>query len=100
MNREQRRALLRRLGAINRRLKVGDKVMFDMDKIFKDTGFHKMSPEYRDFIMAHKNDVFTVMYDPKIDSTTPSIVTFEELKDSETQWMFFVGHLKHVKGGE
>ena len=95
MNREQRRRLLKRLGAINRKFKPGDKVMFDMDKLYADNGFYKMRPEYREFIIEHKDDVFTVEYDPNVNSTTPSIVTFEELKD--TKWMFFVGHLKHVR---
>lgn len=78
----------------NEILAPGDKVMFNLIKIAADPDYEKFKPEYRDFIINHAGDVFTLRQEAKQDGPF-GLVSFVEDK-SEPRWMHYLGHLKKV----
>ena len=75
-------------------LSPGDKVMFDLKKIAADPDYEKFKPEYRDYIINHAGDVFTLKKEAKQQGPW-SLVSFCEDK-TDPPWTWFVGHLKKV----
>lgn len=76
-------------------LAPGDKVMFNLKKIAADPEYEKFKPEYRDFIINHAGDVFTLRQEAKQDGAF-GLVSFVE-DETEPRWMHYLGHLKKVK---
>ena len=77
-------------------LAPGDKVMFNLKKIAADPEYEKFKPEYRDYIINHAGDVFTLRQEAKQDGAF-GLVSFVE-DETEPRWMHYLGHLKKVKG--
>ena len=75
-------------------LAPGDKVMFNLKKIAADPEYEKFKPEYRDFIINHAGDVFTLRQEAKQDGPF-GLVGFVE-DETEPRWMHYLGHLKKV----
>ena len=76
-------------------LAPGDKVMFNLKKIALDPEYDKFKPEYRDYIINHAADVFTLRKEARQDGPF-GLVSFEE-DETEPKWMHYLGHLKRVK---
>lgn len=76
-------------------LAPGDKVMFNLKKIAADPEYEKFKPEYRDYIINHADDVFTLRQEAKQDGPF-GLVSFVE-DETEPRWMHYLGHLKKVK---
>ena len=77
-------------------LAPGDKVMFNLKKIAADPEYEKFKPEYRDYIINHAGDVFTLRQEAKQEGAF-GLVSFIE-DETEPRWMHYLGHLKKVKG--
>ena len=97
MNREERRRLLKRLKILNRRIKRGDRVVFNMKAITSSSDWEHYTDEYKNFITEHQDTVFTVEFDEKIHDEIPSLVQFAE-DESDPKHLFFVGYLRHWYG--
>lgn len=121
MNRKERRALERRVKHIqhtkpwelqamirdvysrdlaesrlnNEILAPGDKVMFDLVKMAKDPEWDKFKPEYKEFVLSHANEVFTLRKEARQDGAF-GLVSFIE-DENEPKFMHYLGHLKKVK---
>lgn len=76
-------------------LAPGDKVMFDLKKIAADPDYEKFKPEYRDYIINHAGDVFTLRKEAKQQGPF-GLVSFEE-DATDPRWLFYLGHVKKVK---
>ena len=72
----------------------GDKVMFNLAKIAADPEYDKFKQEYKDYVLSHANDVFTLRKEAK-QKDIFGLVSFEE-DDTEPKWMHYLGHLKKV----
>lgn len=59
-------------------LEEGEKVMLRYDAITSRPLYKSMRQDYKDFIEAHKNDVFTVVYDAAFRTESPTIVCLKE----------------------
>lgn len=79
-------------------LAPGDKVMFNLKKIAADPEYEKFKPEYRDYIINHVGDVFTLRQEAKQDGPF-GLVSFIE-DETEPRWMHYLGYLKKVKDGD
>ena len=78
----------------NEILAPGDKDMFDLKKIAADPDYEKFKPEYRDYIINHAGDVFTLRKEAKQQGPF-GLVSFVE-DDNDPPWLWFIGHLKKV----
>lgn len=78
----------------NEVLAPGDKVMFNLVKIAADPDYEKFNPEYRDFILNHAGDVFTLRQEARQDGPW-SFVSFEE-DTTDPRWLWFTGFVKKV----
>ena len=76
-------------------LAPGDKVMFNLKKIAADPEYEKFKPEYRDYIINHAGDVFTLRQEARQNGPF-GLVSFVE-DETEPKWMHYLGHLKKVK---
>lgn len=76
-------------------LKAGDKVQFSEDWINNSPFYKQMNPARREFVEAHKNDIFTLAYDKNHDGSS-TIFVFEE-DDSEEHWLWSSTELKRVE---
>ena len=79
-------------------LAPGDKVMIDLEKMSHDPEWDKYKPEYKEFVMANANRVFTLRREIKEDGPF-ALVSFEE-DETEPKWMFYLGHIKKVSNNE
>lgn len=79
----------------NEILAPGDKVMFNLVKIAADPDYEKFNPEYRDFVIKHAGDVFTLRQEARQDGPF-GLVSFVE-DEREPRWMHYLGHLKKVE---
>lgn len=75
-------------------LAPGDKVMIDLEKIAADPEYDKMRPDFKEFIKAHANEVFTLRKEARPDGPF-AFVSFEE-DTTDPRWMFYLGHVKKV----
>lgn len=73
-------------------LAPGDKVMIDLEKLSHDPQWNEFKPEYKDFVKANANRVFTLRKEARPDGPF-GLVSFVE---DENNWMFYTGHLKKV----
>ena len=78
-------------------LKPGDKVMLDMKKVVSDPDFAQLKQEYKDYVYANANTVFTLRKEAK-QSGPFSLVSFEEDVEEPRKW-FFLGYVKKMKSG-
>lgn len=78
----------------NEVLAPGDKVMFDLVKISKDPEYNHFKQEYKDFIINHAGDVFTLRKEAKQEGPF-ALVSFIE-DETEPRWMHYLGHLKKI----
>ena len=76
-------------------LKPGDKVMLDVKKVVSDPDFAQLKQEYKDYVFANANKVFTLRQEAK-QSGPFSLVSFCEDEGPERKW-FFTGYVKKVK---
>ena len=76
-------------------LKPGDKVMLDVKKVVSDPDFAQLKQEYKDYVFANANTVFTLRKEAK-QSGPFSLVSFEEDMEEPRKW-FFLGYVKKVK---
>ena len=79
-------------------LAPGDKVMFNLKKIAADPEYEKFKPEYRDYIINHAGDVFTLRQEAKQEGPF-GLVSFIE-DETDPRWMHYLGHLKKVKSDD
>lgn len=78
-------------------IEAGDKVTLDYDKITSTQQYTGANPAYREFIEAHKGEIFTA----KKPENRANKQIFELAEDpSEVKWLFWGGHLKKVKPEE
>lgn len=75
-------------------LAPGDKVMLDVKKMMTDPDWDKYKPEYKNYVLSHANEVFTLRKEAKQDKAF-TLVSFEE-DDTQPRWMHFIGHVKKV----
>lgn len=75
-------------------LKPGDKVMLDVKKVVSDPDFAQLKQEYKDYVFANANKVFTLRKEAKQSGPFP-LVSFCEDEGPERKW-FFVGYVKKV----
>lgn len=79
-------------------LKPGDKVMLDVKKVVSDPDFAQLKQEYKDYVFANANTVFTLRKEAK-QSGPFSLVSFCEDEEEPRKW-FFLGYVKKVKSDE
>lgn len=76
-------------------LKPGDKVMLDVKKVVSDPDFAQLKQEYKDYVFANANTVFTLRKEMK-QSGPFGLVSFCEDNEEPRKW-FFIGYVKKVK---
>lgn len=76
-------------------LKPGDKVMLDVKKVVNDPDFTQLKQEYKDYVFANVNKVFTLRQEAK-QSGPFSLVSFCEDEEEPRKW-FFIGYVRKVK---
>ena len=76
-------------------LKPGDKVMLDVKKVVSDPDFVQLKQEYKDYVFANANTVFTLRKEMK-QSGPFSLVSFCEDEEEPRKW-FFLGYVKKAK---
>lgn len=75
----------------------GDKVTLDYEKITATQHYTGANPAYKEFIEAHKGEIFTA----KKPENRANKQIFELAEDpSEVKWLFWGGHLKKVNPEE
>lgn len=79
-------------------LKPGDKVMLDVKKVVSDPDFAQLKQEYKDYVFANANTVFTLRKEAK-QSGPFSLVSFCEDNEEPRKW-FFIGYVRKVKSDE
>ncbi len=72
----------------------GDRVQLDIQRLTAHPNWPRMRPEYREWVLAHEGQTFTVQYDPKR-KDKPSLVCLAE-DDTAPKWLFFVDDLKAI----
>ena len=72
-------------------LKDGDLVKLDLQRIQSRQDYKRMQKEYKAFVEAHKDDIFTVKL--LQNERYPAIVTFYE----DDTWHFWSGDLKKLR---
>lgn len=111
MNREEKRALVRKLKAkgyskvdidrmvmvkemmnSSKNLQEGQKVRLNIERLRADVNWSGMNPRYKEWVEAHAGEVFTVKYHPEY---SPSRVCLEEC-DAVEDWLFWDGDLEVV----
>lgn len=121
MNREERRAAVKKLtkkgltkeSAITFVKKMnaittnpitaweGEKVTLDYNRIISYPDWKQMREDYRNWVTEHKNDIFTVEFDPlKKERQTADYNSLVQFAEDETnpKWLFWAGDLIPVEG--
>lgn len=75
-------------------LEEGTKVKLNIKSIMKDPYWKKMRKEYKDFIFANENKIFTVEYDEKY-KNNPIVVCLKE-DTTNPKWLFSLLNLDIV----
>ena len=73
----------------------GDKVMIDLESIKRDADYPRFTDKYKEWIHAHADDVFTVVFDER-HRDLPVVVSLQE-DTSDPKWLFWTGNLKAVE---
>lgn len=104
MNRPQRRKL-KKVGIIvnsankiigeDEYLNEGQRVRLNVEMIMSRPEYDRLNEKYKDFIQDHKDDTFTVEYDPKY-LPNPRVVCFAE-DMSDPKWLWWDGDLKIIE---
>ena len=76
-------------------LAPGDKVMLDVKKIMEDPDWTNMKEEYKEFVEANANKVFTLKKEAR-QSGPFTFVSFNE-DETDPRWLFMTGHVKKVE---
>ena len=74
----------------------GEKVKLDYNRISTYPDWPEMRNEYKEWVTAHKDDVFTVEFDPvKKEAKSPKVNKVVQLVEDTTspKWLFFAGDL-------
>ena len=79
-------------------LAPGDKVMIDVKAMMDDPDWSHLKQEYKYFVTAHANEVFTLSNEMK-QTGAYNLVSFNE-DETDPKWLFFSGHVKKVKSDE
>lgn len=74
----------------------GDKVTLDVVAMMDDPDWLNYRQDYKDFVIGHANEVFTVS-DEMESKGAYELASLEE-DESDPKRLFYVGHLKKVKG--
>ena len=79
----------------------GEKVTLDYNRIISYPDWKQMREDYRNWVTEHKNDIFTVEFDPlKKEKQTADYNSFVQFVEDETKpkWLFWAGDLIPVEG--
>jgi hypothetical protein len=69
--------------------------MLDVKKIMEDPDWENMKEEYKEFVKANANRVFTLNQEAR--QVGPfSFVSFNE-DETDPRWLFMTGHVKKVE---
>ena len=79
----------------NETLAPGDKVMLDMEHIMADPDYPKFRQDFKNFVMANANRVFTLSKEAKTQGPF-AFVSFNE-DETEPKWLFYLGFVKKIK---
>ena len=82
----------------NEVLAPGDRVMLDMEHIMADPDYPKYRQDYKDYILANANKVFTLSREAKT-SGPFAFVSFDE-DETEPKNLFYLGYVKKVKSND
>lgn len=69
----------------------GTQVKLNLSTIQKDPNYQRKSDKWKEWIEEHKEEIFTVEYDPKF-GEQPKVVTLKE-DTSDPKWLWFIGDL-------
>lgn len=69
----------------------GDKVQLNYKRIKKDPNYKRKRIDWKMFVGRHRDDVFTVEYDPKF-GPSPTVVCFVEDKH-DPKWLWVMADL-------
>lgn len=69
----------------------GTQVKLNLSAIQKDPNYQRKSDKWKAWIEQHKEEIFTVEYDPKF-GDQPKVVTLKE-DTSDPKWLWFIGDL-------
>ena len=69
----------------------GTQVKLNLSAIQKDPNYQRKSDKWKEWIEQHKEEIFTVEYDPKF-GEQPKVVTLKE-DTSDPKWLWFIGDL-------
>ena len=69
----------------------GAQVKLNLSAIQKDPNYQRKSDKWKEWIEQHKEEIFTVEYDPKFEEQ-PKVVTLKE-DTSNPKWLWFIGDL-------
>ena len=79
-------------------LAPGDNVTLDVKKIVEDPDFGELDQEYKDWVYANANQVFTLR--SEIRRKGPfDLVSFNEDEEEPRKW-FYLGYVKKAKSDE
>lgn len=79
----------------------GEKVTLDYNRIISYPDWKQMREDYRNWVTEHKNDIFTVEFDPlKKERQTADYNSLVQFVEDETKpkWLFWAGDLIPVEG--
>lgn len=79
----------------------GEKVRLDYARITSYKDWDRLRPEYKEFVEKHKNDIFTVEFDPvKKETKAENLETMVQLKEDPTvpKFLFWAGDLIPING--
>ena len=79
-------------------LAPGDKVVLDIEKIMSDPDWNNFKPEYKEFVKAHANEIFTLRKEARQQGPF-TFVSFEE-DTTDPRWLWFTGFVKRIQGGD
>ena len=79
----------------NEILAPGDKVMIDVEKVMQEPDWTHYKPEYKDFVKAHANEVYTLRKEARQQGPF-AFISFEE-DTTDPRWLFYLGHVKKVR---
>lgn len=75
-------------------LAPGDKVTLDVKRIMQDPDWGIFKPEYKEFVKAHANEVFTLSEEIKQQGPF-TFVSFVE-DETDPKWLWYTGFVKRV----
>lgn len=81
----------------------GKKVTLDYERLITYPDYPIMREDYKAWIEAHKDEVFTVEYDPRrVEMKAEDVNTFVQLAEDTTdpKWLWWVGDLIPLSGQE